>query len=682
MYLETVSIENFKALERIRIKFSPTANVIVGPNAVGKTTILEAIRLTKAVLAPRTPDEPQQTLIGLGAISPHLPQQINLATIARDVTQPINIICKFVLSDNEVARIDTISAQIVNSLVAARLGNNAANPIALTQFLSSPLGQTAQQQEKQRFDAAWPTLKAAKTCTLHLRVDQQVGFVGVDQMSQVIFAALENSLPPNVALFSYFPADRALPIGEVAIQVGGADVAQQLTAHNSQPQTKYHRLKSTIVNSYLMNPASPNLIIEQFKTIFTKLLKDKDIVGLEINQFGLISIRIKEIASGRTFDIDSMSSGEKGLLLTFLLIARTVSEGGIILLDEPELHLNPAVCKTLLPFLIDNYALKQKLQVLVCSHSPEILGSAFEEDHCSLFHLQSPKVISEILPEDRREVFDALKRLGTTTSDVLFSEGTIFVEGEHDADLLDAGFGRLLSHYKVVELGGRNSVEKEIKTLQSAEEKGEVDTLKCFIFDMDKSITTLKTTKLVKVLQWKRRCFENYLIDEKIIYEILRDGGISHKQIGNRGEVLEIFRQLALDQLRDEVALEIYEEGRFQELGVKPKDLLGKSYVEKAQLLFDKIEVVRTQLLPLDRAGWCASFEAACESRYQEMLPNWEADWLSLCDGKRFFKDIQVRYEIRIAPIAFKRRIIEKMEAEQSDGWVILEKLIEDALKV
>lgn len=72
-----------------------------------------------------------------------------------------------------------------------------------------------------------------------------------------------------------------------------------------------------------------------------------------------------------------MSSGEKGLILTFLLISHSICNGGVIMLDEPELHLNPAVCKTILPFLIDEYLTKNDVQAIICSHSPEILGSAF-----------------------------------------------------------------------------------------------------------------------------------------------------------------------------------------------------------------------------------------------------------------------------------------------------------------
>jgi predicted ATP-dependent endonuclease of OLD family len=59
MYIRHVAIKNFRALEDIDCPFGARINVIVGPNGVGKTTILQALRLTKALLAPRTQNETQ-----------------------------------------------------------------------------------------------------------------------------------------------------------------------------------------------------------------------------------------------------------------------------------------------------------------------------------------------------------------------------------------------------------------------------------------------------------------------------------------------------------------------------------------------------------------------------------------------------------------------------------------------
>jgi AAA15 family ATPase/GTPase len=53
MRIQRLDVENFRGLEGISFQPDKPLNVIVGPNAVGKSTVLEAIRLVKAMLAPR-----------------------------------------------------------------------------------------------------------------------------------------------------------------------------------------------------------------------------------------------------------------------------------------------------------------------------------------------------------------------------------------------------------------------------------------------------------------------------------------------------------------------------------------------------------------------------------------------------------------------------------------------------
>ena len=103
MKLQNISIENFRGLKEIRFALDPHANVIVGPNAVGKSTVLEAIRLAKAILAPRTPNENSQVLLNLGAASPHMPQQLSLKPLTLDESRPLRIDCRYILNDTEIA---------------------------------------------------------------------------------------------------------------------------------------------------------------------------------------------------------------------------------------------------------------------------------------------------------------------------------------------------------------------------------------------------------------------------------------------------------------------------------------------------------------------------------------------------------------------------------------------------
>jgi hypothetical protein len=355
--------------------------------------------------------------------------------------------------------------------------------------------------------------------------------------------------------------------------------------------------------------------------------------------------------------------------------------GGIIMIDEPELHLNPAVCKLILPFLIEEFLIPNDLQAIICSHSPEVLGSAFDSADCTLFHLQSPTVISKIYPEDKREVFDALRRLGTSASDVLFSAGSIFVEGEHDIEILQVGFDKLLVKYHITQLGGRGNIEREIKTLQAAEARGEVDTLKCFIFDLDRAPASLASSKMVKVLQWKRRCLENYLIDEKIIYDILNDLEVSKQRIESRGDASKELKEIAMRQFNETVATDIYNQMAYESLGLRPSEILGKSYVQMADVLFGRIGNLQGQISGLAEADWKREFASKCVVEGASRVAEWESNWIGLCDGKRLFRDLHQHFGLKVSSLKLKKMIIDRMQREQSDAWVLVEKLITDGLK-
>jgi predicted ATP-dependent endonuclease of OLD family len=95
MHLHRLRISNFRAIEDIEVEFDSLVSVIIGPNAIGKTTILEAIRVSKSVLAPRTQNETAQTLNSLGVTSPHMPQRLFSAALTTNPNLPTSVKCAF-----------------------------------------------------------------------------------------------------------------------------------------------------------------------------------------------------------------------------------------------------------------------------------------------------------------------------------------------------------------------------------------------------------------------------------------------------------------------------------------------------------------------------------------------------------------------------------------------------------
>jgi hypothetical protein len=186
---------------------------------------------------------------------------------------------------------------------------------------------------------------------------------------------------------------------------------------------------------------------------------------------------------------------------------------------------------------------------------------------------------------------------------------------------------------------------------------------------------------LVKVLQWKRRCLENYLIDEKIIYDVLKTPDIAKKSIGARGEVPEVFKRIAISQIPRQVVERIYNLYMYENPGVRPKEITNKAYGDAGSVLFSRLEKLQVQIGSLREKEWCDDFVIKCEEEEKKERATWEAEWLVLCDGKRFLRDIHMEFGVKVSVQKFKKIIVERMERDQSEGWVLVEKLLSEAIR-
>jgi predicted ATPase len=672
MWIETLSAKNFRAIRDVKLTFNPLVNVIVGPNGVGKSTILEVIRFAKGLFAPRTQNETLQVLISLRASTPHQPQQLIPAGIANDESKPIEIECIYRLTEEEVSFIEVGIPQITTILVRNRMGF-ANNPAAFTSYITSPPAQGVLHETEIELRGALNHVKKDRTLTLSAKIDFTTNrFDRASPTSAAFFQHLEQKLPAHLSLFSYFPADRALTPGEQPIQIGMQDAAAQLESHNSQPHTKYARVKNTIFNAVIMNAEERESQLIEFQRIFDGLLRNRRIVGPSVNQYGQLSINIMDTETERVFDIDSMSSGEKNLVLTWLLIARSVAKDGIVLLDEPELHLNPAVCKNILPFLIESYVVPNRIQAIICSHSPEILAGAFSRTECTLFHIRSGDLVTPVRRHDKEELTEALRLLGTSEVEGLLYISTVFVEGEHDVELLEEGFQDLLRRHKVKDLGGRREIEKLIRTMQASERNGDILTPRYFIFDRDDAPTNLQSSDAVRLLQWDRRCLENYLIDVDAICDILKGHDLDGELITNIGQVEKLLRSLALSQVRDEAIRRVYRSYAYKDCGLRSDDIEGDSTDVVADVLIGRIIAAKESISGFDEAIWKAAFLQAVVKEQTILEGEWAKTWETDSDGKKLFKDLQKRVQLGMQMIFFKKLIMRSMARDKSKLWSIL----------
>jgi AAA15 family ATPase/GTPase len=460
MRVSKLSVTNFKGLQSVSIDKTFNANVVVGPNAVGKSTLLEAMRFSKVLLAPRLPNEAQQMLIQSGVLSPQNQAiggpSIDIAALANKPEADIAITLELELSEEDLAHIRNETSNLALILIHSEtIHDSNESPLAFTQFLSTEEGNRALTDKLNDVEEKISNLSAGAKVVLELTISGARKLIqGDNPFGQALVALLDRRLPSHKTLFSMFPADRALPQGEQPLQLGSADTQQQVISHMANPSLKYARLKQAIIQGVMLDSQGRQNIENEFNLIFDHLLPGKKLEGIRMNSLGLLKILVRDLGSGKIFDIDQMSSGEKGLVLTFYFIRTSMERGGIVLLDEPELHLNASVQARILDFLIKHCIEPLSLQVFLCTHSPEIVRDAYERRDCGLFHLRGPDDLTPILKQDQHELFEVFERLGSSPADVLFTRGNVYVEGEHDSQILQAGFPEILSGLKVTSLGG------------------------------------------------------------------------------------------------------------------------------------------------------------------------------------------------------------------------------------
>ena len=580
---------------------------------------------------------------------------------------PLVINCVYSLEDEEIDKIKLFKEQFITKIAYQYIGISFPNPSHFS-HLSSPQGTAAIDKATDEFNSEISRLGSNKNLELNLTINPDNRPSGGFLIQQILLAELEQILDPYKTLFSYFPADRALPTVEQPMQLGLADTGGQLESYSSQPNLKYMRLKNTIFGSIIRGENDKKELYEQFAMIFARILKGRELGVIGINEVGMLSIQIKDIESNAVFQIEGLSSGEKGLILTFLLIARNMEKNGIVLLDEPELHLNPMVCQDLLQFFVDEYAIKKNIQAIICSHSAEILAGAFEREQCSLYHLRGRNTLAKVRQQDRSEIREALKRLGSSESEALLYKGTVTVEGIHDVEILQAGFGDLFRKYKIKELGGRKEVEKAIKQLQNAESNGGEIGNHCFIFDYDRKPTSLLNSTNVKLLQLDRFCMENYLLEEEILTDLSQDPNFSDLPKNTVHDMFKAMKDLAMEQLNEFVSRSVFKDLGLEEIYFNMDIMKNNSSSDVSNGLWGQIAKMKQKLENLDDASFKTDFNNRFTEKLNTNKENWDKNWKNLCNGKQIFEYLRRDGHFKGDLLKLKKAIVNNMSTKGENG--------------
>ena len=257
--------------------------------------------------------------------------------------------------------------------------------------------------------------------------------------------------------------------------------------------------------------------LDKVKEIWNKIFP-------EIEFFTHSGKRTLEFSKNKSekYSFNQLSDGERSVLF-YLLIVVLIPEKSLIIIDEPETHLNIALCNKLWDYLLEE---KEKSKFVFISHNKDFIGSRVNSDviWCKNYDVNDDKnnkfiriEKNDILPKDLR-----VSLLGSKKEKILFCEGK---DNDGKTKEYDYKMYNLLysDEYFVKPVEGHLSVIEYTKAYNELKEKLEINSKEAYgIIDRDclnneevqklrsKNIIVLPTNE-IEMLMLHQKILEYYL---------------------------------------------------------------------------------------------------------------------------------------------------------------------------
>ncbi|MCA1510151.1 MULTISPECIES: ATP-dependent nuclease [Bradyrhizobium] len=380
MYLAELAIKNFRRLSDVTLKFAPGLNVLVGPNNVGKTAVVDALR---ALLAGMDDPYPRFDTDDI-----HLPKggkasgDIAFKYTFRDLS-----------SEDE--------ADFSHALKSDAEGN-----------IEAILGVTYGEPDKSG------RLRVRKWCGDHDDVSVTSGML--ENLRSVYLPPLRDAAqglkPSRTSQLSRLLNLLSDEIGRTGIEAELKKFDEELKKHQPIVDTQ-------------------NAITARHQTMLGAQLAQILNVGLSASDFQKLASRVSLLVDA--FEIESNGLGYNNLIFMAVVLSELSKNAesafrGLIV-EEPEAHLHPQLQSVLLRYLseIDCKVGEKPVQVFVTSHSPNFASIAKLSTIGCL--VDTGSAVESFHPRDvkfEKGKRDKLERyLDVTRAELFFARRVIFVEG-------------------------------------------------------------------------------------------------------------------------------------------------------------------------------------------------------------------------------------------------------------
>jgi len=214
---------------------------------------------------------------------------------------------------------------------------------------------------------------------------------------------------------------------------------------------KLDEIEYLMVNNRLSNSQNKTSlqILNETSTIYSeinKLLKSNLKLRLEIHKKEKSSeykFTFIDLKSGVDIDVFELSSGEKGLIHFIFSLYGYEIKNGVMIIDEPELHLHPQIQSKYLD-IIDAVRDKLGIQFIFATHSPVFINLRTIQSVYRFFKENGyTRIVKPTIIEPEKDLIHFLTY--TNSAKIFFADKVVLVEGDKDHYF----FQYYLNNYKI-----------------------------------------------------------------------------------------------------------------------------------------------------------------------------------------------------------------------------------------
>ena len=397
MHIRSLQVENFKAITSVNLEGLGGMVVVAGPNGCGKSCLLDAIRLLKSVTGDYNRGE-AQSWFGEFQIATPSGRGHALREVFQDRSKSLRLAMTIELAASEREYLLLNAREVVEHQLLRDLNQQDIMPHMMQTGPTAALYRQQLDGQRGALDQAVAALKEDLVKAVHF-AEVTVSPSGQEQISVSDTLALVFSTfrPEHLGIFDYHGAARHFAREQVGgVTLTGEGYAAQLrqgALYNYA--SKYSNIKTEMASDYVRDLIAKQSgaavrrspLYETLAELFRTFFPGKEFVGPTPTADGQILFQVRT-ASG-LHDLNELSSGEKEIVFGYLRLRNSAPRNSVIMLDEPELHLNPRLMRGLASFYKTHVSDAMGSQIWMVTHSDALIRDAIMVPGFSVYHLQA-----------------------------------------------------------------------------------------------------------------------------------------------------------------------------------------------------------------------------------------------------------------------------------------------------